>query len=39
MTIAMATNIKGKNVFSNWLKKNASQAEPAVIPMAEKQKK
>jgi hypothetical protein len=37
--IAMATNISGRYVFSNWLRKKASRAEPAVIPMAEKQKK
>jgi hypothetical protein len=39
ITIAMATNIKGRYVFSNRLRKNASRADPAVIPIAEKQKK
>ena len=39
MTMAMATNIKGKYVFSNWLRKKASRAVPAVIAMAVKQKK
>jgi len=39
ITIAMATYIRGRYVFSNRVRKNASLADPAVIPMAEKQKK
>jgi hypothetical protein len=39
MMMAIATNIKGRYVFSNRLRKKASRAEPAVMPVAEKQKK